>query len=329
MLPLVSIVTPTYNYAKYIGRCIESLLSQTYTNWEQIIVDDGSTDNTEEVVKSYNDTRITYIREVRRGVGKLAETMNVGFRKSKGELFTAIMSDDMWPSYRLEKQVPIFEDSKVVLCFGRQVLIDVNDKVIGERPTASYIQETMNRPVGSVFHELLINNFIPQPTVLIRREALENIGGYLQPPGLLAEDYPTHLELAKLGEFRYLDLELGYYRMHPHQQTRNIILEMRKTDSDYVRKYFETLEPEFKILSGWTKSKLEKKLIDIYHSGYFAEGRRQLLNGNRLKASKLFIKAVLKGDLRTKINGSLGLVCAIIGIDLEGIARIFKKGVLK
>jgi len=329
MKTLVSLVTPTYNHAQYIGRCIESLLAQTHTNWEQIIVDDGSSDNTEEIVKSYNDPRITYIREKRRGVEKLAETMNVGFKRAKGKLFTAIMSDDMWPPYRLEKQIPIFEDPNVAICFGRQVLIDEKDNIIGETPTPKYVSEVMNRPVGSVLKYLLINNFIPQPTVLIRRSMLLEIGGYLQPTGLLAEDFPTMLALASLGEFHYLNLKLGYYRMHPHQQTRLIQLEMRKTDSVFIMEYFKSLDTKTKKLSGWTESDLRKKLVGVYYSGYFAEGRRHLLDGNRKMAFSRFGRGLWKGDLRTKLNSFVGIIFAVFGKDMESLARLFNRGPLK
>ena len=127
-MPLVSLITPTYNHAHFLGRCIDSVLAQSYSNWQLIVVDDGSTDNTEEVMSKYKDPRITYQKEKRRGVKKLAETMNIGLHKGKGELVTAIMSDDMWPAYRLEKQVPVFQDPSVVLAFGKQLIIDEFEK---------------------------------------------------------------------------------------------------------------------------------------------------------------------------------------------------------
>ena len=237
--PLVSVIIPTYNNERFIGRTIDSLLAQTYPHWETIVVDDGSTDNTPEVVQRYRDPRITYRREPRRGVEALAETMNVGLRRTSGELVTMLGSDDLWPPYRLEKQVPLFEDRQVVLCFGREVLIDEQDRVIAEYPVPDFVTPVMNRPVGSILRTLLVSNWIAQPTELIRRRALEQIGGYLQPPGLLAEDYPTHLALALIGEFRYVDLTLGFYRMQSNQQTRSRRLEMYKTDVAYVMEFYK------------------------------------------------------------------------------------------
>ncbi len=74
--PLISIITPTYNHENFIGECIESVLAQTYPHWEQIIIDDGSTDRTGEIVAQYNDERIKYIRQDNIGIWRLRETYN-------------------------------------------------------------------------------------------------------------------------------------------------------------------------------------------------------------------------------------------------------------
>jgi len=74
--PLVSIITPTYNHERFIAQCIESALAQTYPHWEQIIIDDGSTDRTAEIVARYDDERIIYVRQANQGIWRLAETYN-------------------------------------------------------------------------------------------------------------------------------------------------------------------------------------------------------------------------------------------------------------
>ncbi|MBL4606208.1 MAG: glycosyltransferase family 2 protein, partial [Pseudomonadales bacterium] len=104
--PFVSVIMPVFNHAKYVGRTINSLLAQTYTNWELIVVNDGSTDNTEEVVLSFLDPRIQYMTQSNQGVKNLARTINRGLAIAKGELVTMLPSDDLWPTYRLEMQVP-------------------------------------------------------------------------------------------------------------------------------------------------------------------------------------------------------------------------------
>lgn len=320
--PLVSVITPTYNQGRYIGRCINSLLAQTYTNWELVIVDDGSTDNTAEVIKSSDDPRITYRRQENRGVGQLAATINAGLRQTKGELVTMFASDDVWPPYRLEKQVPVFRDPNVVLCFGRGWLIDENDQVLGEVNPPPDLTRVENRPVGSVLHEMFISNFIFQPSVLLRTAALKKIGGYLQPPGLLAEDYPTHMALALLGEFRYLALPLGKYRMHQGQMTCSHYLKMARTDVPYVLEFFRRLGPEMQKRTGWTEAALAKELSSRLNNTYFEVGRRDLLAGNWKDARCHFLAAFLRGNPKTKAKAVVGVLCSLLHIDLERVARL-------
>jgi hypothetical protein len=180
----------------------------------------------------------------------------------------------------------------------------------------------MNRPVGSILATLLLGNWLPQYTVLILRSALEGIGGYLQPGGLLAEDYPTHLTLALKGEFRYLDLPLGFYRMHPHQQTRLHKLEMARRDVAWIIEFFRSLDPATQSLTGLTEERLAAALSARLHNAYFEEGRRMLLQGNRLGARKQFFTALRLGRPLTKAKAIAGLLCGLLGTDVEGLARL-------
>lgn len=320
--PLVSIITPTYNHARFLGRCMDSMVAQTYQHWEMVVVDDGSTDNTASIVKSYTDSRIRYFHQANRGVRHLAETMNFALRQTTGTLVTMFPSDDTWPPYRLEKQVPVFEDPSVVLCHGAGLLIDENDKVIGRiRPPAA-VQRIKNRPVGSALRQLLVSNFVFEPSELLRREALEKIGGYLQPPGLLGEDYPTHLALARVGEFRYLDVPLANYRMHGSQMTRTHRLEMAKTDVAYAMEVFRSLDAPTQNLVGWTDESLSRALLVKLHNAYFEEGRRMLLRGARRDARREFLTALVKGAAATKAKALVGLLCTTLHIDLERVVAL-------
>src|SRR5690348_7948029 len=101
--PLVSIVLPTYNRAGLIMETIESILYQSWKNWELFVVDDESTDNTGELVKGLKDERIHYIRISKTGIGIRLKTF--GFQQAKGDLFCFIDSDDCWAPDKLEKQI--------------------------------------------------------------------------------------------------------------------------------------------------------------------------------------------------------------------------------
>lgn len=106
--PLISIVIPTYNRADYIIETIHSIQNQTYANWELLIMDDGSTDNTELQVTNLNDSRIQFIKLGRIGIN--GKVKNEGIRRSKGAFIALMDSDDLWPSDKLAKQMSAFEE---------------------------------------------------------------------------------------------------------------------------------------------------------------------------------------------------------------------------
>ena len=118
--PVVSIITPTYNHEGYIAQCIESVLSQTYPHWEQIIIDDGSSDRTGDIASQYKDERIKYIRQNNRGIWRLGELYNEALRLAKGEYIAILEGDDFWPSNKLELQLKAHFGSSAVLSWGGQ-----------------------------------------------------------------------------------------------------------------------------------------------------------------------------------------------------------------
>src|SRR3989338_9975584 len=109
--PLVSVVIPTYNGSRFIKETIQSVLDQTYTNIEAIIVDDGSKDNTPDIVKSINDSRIIYIRQENAGVSM---ARNNGINISKGEYIAFLDHDDVWLPCKLERQLLLFKENPVI-----------------------------------------------------------------------------------------------------------------------------------------------------------------------------------------------------------------------
>lgn len=317
---LVSVIMPMYNAEKFVGKTIRSLIDQTFENWELIVVNDGSTDGSAEVVHSFGDERIRYVYQQNKGVMRLAETLNRGLQEVRGRVVTMLPSDDLWPRDRLESQIPLFDNPNVVLCFGRQMLIDINDRVIGETKRPKNSPSLTNMPIGMGLKEMLQWNYIPQPTVLLRTEALRKIGGYLQPDGLYAEDYPTHMALAFEGEFRYLDKVLAHYRLHPHQMTRTHYLKMAETDADYVLSFFDRLSETQQRQTGWVRTKLVRAMKKRVFNAYFVVGRQLMLDRQWKKATAYFAKALIHGDFEAKMKSMLGMFCAALHIDMERFA---------
>ena len=218
----VSIITPTYNHEEFIENCITSVLNQTYSNWEMIIIDDGSTDSTGEIIKKFRDQRIKYIRQKHRGIYELSRTYNLALRLSKGELIAILEGDDFWEPEKLERQVEEFKrDPNLVLCWSTSNIVDREGNVIGYFPKFrkkdyKYLD---NDPPGSILKVLLKWNFIPSNTVIIRKSFLIKIGGFKQIRGCPFVDYPTYLELSLLGRFKFIKEVLGNYRRHSSQVT--------------------------------------------------------------------------------------------------------------
>ena len=203
----VSVVIPTRNRARYLPLAIESVLAQKPTPLELIVVDDGSTDDTEAVVARCGD-RIVY-QKICNG-GRPAVPRNVGIALARGELVAFQDSDDEWAPGKLERQLPFMVDESVVLSYGNARFMNSN----GERSSETVIDETQARR-GDVFADLLQTNFISTLTVVARRDALLEAGGFNEAPELRGvEDYELWLRLSRAGTVEYVPGTLGYYRRH-------------------------------------------------------------------------------------------------------------------
>lgn len=200
MTPKISVVLPTYNRGYIISRAIESILSQTFKDFELIIVDDGSSDNTEAVVRTFADPRIRYVKELHRGG---AATRNTGIVISQGEFIAFQDSDDEWLPEKLEMQMEAFRQA------GYEVGIVYTgfwkNTKDGERvyfPSAS-----VRKKEGSIYEELLHGNFITNQAAMVRKSCFHDVGGYDESlPGM--HELDLWLRMAKKYEFKYIPLGL-------------------------------------------------------------------------------------------------------------------------
>ena len=321
--PLVSLIMPVFNHESFISRSVGSIIDQDYENWELIVIDDGSTDASAKIIKDFNDPRIFYHFQENRGVQNLAETINKGLGYSKGQLVTMVPSDDSWPSNRLSIQVPLTLPKKIVLSYGCMNLIDENDLILGFSSPEKTSKSLDNDPVGSIFEYLLIENFIGEPTVLIKSKELKAIGGYLQPKGMLAEDYPTMLELAKRGEFKFINKTLANYRFHGSQMTNIHIVDMTKKDSLFVINFFRELPDNFKALAKWKEKELRLYWEEKIARSYFSLGRRLAYTNKADEAKQAFKTAFAKSNkFKTKAISFLGLFSVALGLNVEWM-RVF------
>ena len=129
MSDLVSIIMPSYNTAEYIGESIKSVLNQTYSNWELIIVDDCSNDNTDEIVASFNDERIKYIKNEKNSGAAISR--NRALREAKGKWIAFLDSDDLWMPEKLEKQISFMENNGYSFSYTKYSEMDEELKPLG------------------------------------------------------------------------------------------------------------------------------------------------------------------------------------------------------
>ena len=203
----VSVIVPTYNRAHVIKEAIVSILSQTFTDFELIVVDNESTDNTEEVIKSYTDHRIRYFKNQNSGV--VAVNRNYGINKARGEYIAFCDDDDLWMPEKLERQIEELEkDLEIGLVCTNGIKFDENGQ-FGE------MMQTELNDSGFTFESLIWGNRIACSSVLVRKEVLNDIGIFDESREIFtAEDYELWLRIARKYRVKYLDIPLIKYRIH-------------------------------------------------------------------------------------------------------------------
>ena len=213
MSDCVSIIMPAYNSSAFIEESIKSVLAQTYAHWELIIIDDGSTDATEEVVRPYlkDNVKILYFKQENRGQ---AITRNKGIEVSKGPFLAFLDSDDYWLPNTLEILVETIKKEEVdfVFCsFSRLVNGQILDEPLSEFP-AGKISSLQMMAILRLYNPLVIHG------VLTYRAHVAQVGGFEISPMLMncSEDYSLWIRLALSGKtFFGLPLRLAVYRRHP------------------------------------------------------------------------------------------------------------------
>ena len=197
----VSIITPAYNSGKYIDETIQSVINQTHKNWEMIIVDDCSSDDTQLIVKEYasKDKRIKLISN-KENYG-VAISRNIGLKKAKGKYVAFIDSDDLWDKEKLKKQLVFMENNTIYFSFSSYQKFDSNS---GKK------EKVINVPLVITANEILENTIIGCLTVMINRE---KIGDFYMPNLNHMEDNATWYSILKKGYNAYGIQEiLAYYR---------------------------------------------------------------------------------------------------------------------
>jgi glycosyltransferase involved in cell wall biosynthesis len=266
----VSIIMPVLNGERYIGEALESVLAQTYCNYELIVVDDGSTDNTYEKVHAFlGKLDLKYLRhDLPKGI---PASVNDGLRKSAGEFIAFLDHDDAWLPEMLETQVTHLErHADVGMVHSDFQTIDSQGQILEESVARC---RNLLVPSGYIFPQLFMDCFIVANSVLIRKECFDRLGYFDE--SLPFGDYHTWLRISRFYKVDYVPKVLTKYRQHPSQSTRNVSIARPTHDSVAltVIKNLLDLYPEIREELG--ERTLKRRFASLYFDmayDWFAKG---------------------------------------------------------
>ena len=224
-MSLASIIIPAYNASKYIAETVQSVVNQTYSNWELIIVDDGSTDNTLKIIDAIaqTDSRIKYLTKNNSGV---SDTRNKGLSIAKGEFISFLDADDIWHTNNLEEKIKFIQKDNIDVAYSNCEKIDRNSNSLNNILTGS---ET---PLLSDIL-LLRGNYLTAPSgIVLKKNVLDKIGGFDTNLSNNADQDLWIRILSNNFKIKLIKLVLWKYRVHDNNMSSNIAL--LEKDSIYI-----------------------------------------------------------------------------------------------
>jgi glycosyltransferase involved in cell wall biosynthesis len=293
MNPLVIVIISTYNRAQKLRSALRSVVNQTYNNLEIIVIDDGSTDNTSEVVKNFKDKRIKYLYKKNSGP---YDSRNYAIRRSKGDYIAFLDDDDQYLPQKIEMQVEFMQKHKEYgFCYG-------NLKILKNRKSHLIISKEKE----NTYINLLLDgtgSYVTIQTILLKRSVVKKTGLF-RLDIKRAEDYDYWLRCAKKFKFGYIDKPLAIYKLHDSNITK---------DHDKILKWMSFVRLIH--LKKLKKSDIPKKYLKKYQWELnFHQGRVLYYKNKYKKAIPHFLSAI-KTDY-TKITAYIFLIQSIFGGDL-------------
>lgn len=244
--PLISVIIPAYNHERFVGPAIESVLNQSFTDWELVIVDDGSTDGTAAVIKGYDDPRIHYHHQENQDA---YNALNKGLSLAQGQWFSILNSDDVYEPERLERCLAAGEAGADAVFTGVGAIDDQGTRIPEEgsywhlwhqRNLSAYLSS------GDLYAGFLRGNLmITTSNLFVRAEVARKVGGFASLRYLHDYDYIFRLLLACPGRVCYLhDQMLMQYRIHGSNTLKSGAVKARNEDLSVIRKYAVLGVPE-------------------------------------------------------------------------------------
>jgi len=286
----VSVIIPAYNQGHYLEGCVQSVLNQSYQDFEVIIVDDGSTDRTKEIGTSFSDSRVHYIYQSNKG---LSGARNTGIKKARGKYITYLDSDDQFLPKKLEVLVDKLENEPDLgLVAGEAIIIDEQGKKLGEVFDAPPPEDPLQFIMGNPLHV---------GSILIRAEWQSKVG-YFDESLRSYEDWDMWLRLAKAGcQFGWVAQPVSLYRFHRDQMTRN--------GAQMTTATFKVLEKTYSadLPDDWRKYK------DIAYSNAYLRAAPQAYLSRDFNKAKSYINKAIELNPKLQENHAKELATRIAG----------------
>ncbi len=290
----VSVVVTTYNRACMVAEAIDSILRQTFEDFELIVVDNFSTDNTEDIIKTYTDKRIRYFRHQNNGL--IAVNRNYGIKQAQGEYIAFCDDDDLWYPEKLDRCLNSLRQDKDIILVCHDVNVIYKGGAIRVDICGPYVEP--------MYYRLLFqDNCVFTSAVIARRDRLLAVDGFNERPDFAGvEDYDLWMRLAKVGKFYFLHETLGEYRVHENTYTYDI--EKR------TRHLLNVVEHHFSQFSPNELKKCEKEIKKRKADIFFGGGWRNLLRKDFARAKAWFKDGIKANpfELRNYIGFILGLL---------------------
>ncbi|MBK7543347.1 MAG: glycosyltransferase [Candidatus Competibacteraceae bacterium] len=292
-VPSVSVVVTCYNYGHYLAECLDSILQQSFSDFEIVIVNDGSVDNTDEVMENFrNFDNIKYIKQ---GNSGQAKAKNTGIQNSSGDFIAFLDADDAWEKNKLEKQMPLFSKNMIGVVYSRARYVDELGQALNNiRITEKYLIPKS----GNVTNYLFLDNFVPFSSSIVRRECLERCGAFDETLRM-GIDWDLWLRISTLYEFDFIDEPLLVYRVgHAGQMSKN--LELRQQCSDKIMSSFiKNYKP---LLSNW--------IIRKAYAFTFRNRGEYYRKIDKAKSCQYFLKSIYQNPI--EINSYKGLLKTLL-----------------
>jgi glycosyltransferase involved in cell wall biosynthesis len=237
-MPLVSVIMNVRNGASFLREALDSVLAQTFVDWELIVWDDCSTDNSAQIVSQYRDPRIRYFLSPEDT--PLGKARDSAIRRVSGEWLAFLDQDDVWLPRKLEMQMAL-AGTGVGIIYGRTVMFDARH---GNRRDYDYAHEFVALPEGNIFTQLFADGcFLAMSSAVLRRSAVEDVGRI--PPAIeVIPDYYLYAAVARHYQARAVQDVICRYRLHPGSMSRSRRLRLHQEPLLLIDQWADWLDPK-------------------------------------------------------------------------------------